>query len=144
MALFSPDLEVNHIKGEPRWEKLEAVVDSGAAESVAPESMAPWVPMKASEGSKRGQTYMSASGAKLPNLGEKQFDMVTGEGIWVQATFQVAEVTLAAIGVAKVQKALVQLRRGSQVRPNRDPLAFGFCSYFCSSLTGIGTFFFDG
>ena len=71
MALFSPDSEVNHLKGEPKWEKLEAVVDSGAAESVAPESMAPWVPMKASEGSKRGQTYMSASGAKLPNLGEE-------------------------------------------------------------------------
>ena len=34
--------------------KLETVVDSGAAESVAPVGMAPWVPRQESEGSKRG------------------------------------------------------------------------------------------
>ena len=101
MALFSPDPEVNHIKA-PHWVKLEAVVDSGAAESVAPESMAPWVPMRESEGSRRGQTYLSASGDKLPNLGEKKFDMMTSEGNWAQATFQVAEVTRPLCSVSKI------------------------------------------
>ena len=62
--------------------KLETVVDSGDAESVVPVQMAPWVPRQESEGSKRGQTYLSASGEKLPNMGDKKFDMVTSEGNW--------------------------------------------------------------
>ena len=102
MALFSPDPEVNHIKPEPKWVKLEAVVDSGAAESVAPERMAPWVPKRESEGSRRGQTYLSASGDKLPNMGEKQFDMMPPEGSWAQATFQMAEVTRPLCSVSKI------------------------------------------
>ena len=68
MALFSPETEI----------------DSGAAESVAPVQMAPWVPRQESEGSKRGQTCLSASGEKLPNMGEKKFDMVTSEGNWAR------------------------------------------------------------
>ena len=86
MALFSPETEI----------------DSGAAESVAPVQMAPWVPRQESEGSKRGQTYLSASGEKLPNMGEKKFDMVTSEGNWAQATFQVAEVTRPLCSVSKM------------------------------------------
>ena len=48
--------------------KIEAVMDSGAAESVAPADMAPWVPISESAGSRRGQTYMSACGEKFHNL----------------------------------------------------------------------------
>jgi hypothetical protein len=102
MALFTPDPEVNFVKKEPQWVKLEAVVDSGAAESVATESMAPWVTKRESEGSRRGQTYLSASGDKLPNLGEKRFDIVTSEGNWAQATFQVAQVTRPLCSVSKM------------------------------------------
>jgi hypothetical protein len=101
-ALFCPDVEVNHLRTEPKWEKIEAVIDSGAAESVAPSSMAPWVPVQPSEGSKRGLVYMSASGAKLPNQGEKQFSMMTSEGNWAEATFQVADVTRPLCSVTKV------------------------------------------
>jgi hypothetical protein len=101
-ALFCPEVEeVNHVK-EVKWTKLEAVVDSGAAESVAPSSMAPWLPTKPSEGSRRGQCYLSASGAKLENKGEKRFDMVTAEGNWAEATFQVAEVTRPLCSVTKI------------------------------------------
>ena len=60
------------------------------------------MPKQESEGSKRGQTYLSASGDKLPNLGEKQFDMLTSEGNWAQATFQVAEVTRPLCSVSKI------------------------------------------
>jgi hypothetical protein len=101
-ALFCPEVEeVNHVK-EVKWTKLEAVVDSGAAESVAPSSMAPWLPTVPSEGSRRGQCYLSASGAKLENKGEKRFDMVTAEGNWAEATFQVAEVTRPLCSVTKI------------------------------------------
>ena len=86
-ALFSPETEINHLKQGPRWVKLETLVDSGDAESVVPVQMAPWVPRQESEGSKRDQTYLSASKEKLPNMREKKFDMVTSEGHWEQATF---------------------------------------------------------
>ena len=101
-ALFNPEEEVNHLRAERKWAKLEAVIDSGAAESVAPAAMAPWVPTKPSEGSKKGQCYMSANGAKLPNMGEKKFSMMTGEGNWAEATFQVAEVTRPLCSVTKI------------------------------------------
>jgi hypothetical protein len=101
-ALFCPEVEVNHVKQEVKWAKLEAVVDSGAAESVAPSSMAPWLPTVPSEGSRRGQCYLSASGAKLENKGEKKFNMITAEGHWGEATFQVAEVTRPLCSVTKI------------------------------------------
>ena len=41
--------------------KIEAVMNSGAAKSGAPADMARWVPISESAGSRRGQTYMSAS-----------------------------------------------------------------------------------
>ena len=101
-ALFSPQTEINHLKQGPRWVKLETVVDSGAAESVAPVQMAPWVPRQESEGSKRADTYLSASGEKLPNMGEKKFDMVSSEGNRAQATFQVVEATRPLCSVSKM------------------------------------------
>ena len=38
----------------------------------------------------------------MPNLGEKKFDMMTVEGHWAQATFQVAEVTRPLCSVSKM------------------------------------------
>ena len=54
-------------------------MDSGAAESVAPPSVAPRVKIEESDGSRRGQTYLSASGDRLPNLGEKKLDVTTSD-----------------------------------------------------------------
>ena len=45
---------------------------------------------------------MSANGAKLPNLGEKHFSMVTTEGNLAEATFQVADVTRPLCSVTKI------------------------------------------
>ena len=102
-ALFDPEEEVHHLRAErKKWARMETVIDSGAAESVAPASMAPWVPTRPSEGSKRGQVYMSANGAKLPNLGEKQFKVMTAEGNPAAATFQVAEVTRPLCSVTRI------------------------------------------
>ena len=68
-------------------------MDSGAAESVAPADLAPWIDAVESEGSRRGQTYVSASGDRLPNLGEKKLRVITEEGHPAVATFQLADVT---------------------------------------------------
>lgn len=66
-ALFSPEPEVFHMQPERKWKRLEVVVDSGAAVSVAPEGMVPWVQTQPSAGSQKGPTYVSASRDKLPN-----------------------------------------------------------------------------
>ena len=46
---------------ERGWLCITLVVDSGAADSVAPSSMAPSVRFRESPGSRQGQNYLSAS-----------------------------------------------------------------------------------
>ena len=49
-GFFAVDWEL-HGLGQPEWVSIEVVMDSGAAESVAQSDMAPWVPIKESDGS---------------------------------------------------------------------------------------------
>ena len=84
------------------WVKVETVLDSGAAESVAPSSVAPWVKTCESVGSRNGQTYQSASGTKIANEGEKRLQVVTEDGIEAEATYQVADVTRPLSAVSKI------------------------------------------
>lgn len=102
MALFDPDVQLHYVPRGPTWRKVETVMDSGAAESVAPVELAPWVKLEASEGSRRGQTYLAAGGEKLPNLGEKKLEVFTSEGRPATATFQCADVTRALSSVSKI------------------------------------------
>ena len=99
-GLFEADNTLCHLND--RWVKIEAVMDSGGAESVAPADMAPWIPMLVSSGSKRGHTYICACGEKLPNLGQKQLKLWTNEGKLAVATFQCADVTRLLCSVSKI------------------------------------------
>ena len=101
-ALFEPDSQLHYVPQGPKWTKIESVMDSGAAESVAPLNVAPWVPAAESEGSRRGKTYMSAGSEKLPNLEKKKLDVVTTEGKAATATFQCADVTRSLCAVSKI------------------------------------------
>ena len=102
LGLFENPNEINHLPTEEKWVQIDIVVDSGAAESVAPESMAPWVPVVPSAGSKRGQTYMSASGDDLVNKGEQKIPVTTEEGAEMNCTFQITDVNRALCSVAKM------------------------------------------
>jgi hypothetical protein len=88
------------------WRKVKSVVDSGASDSVAPVSLAPEIPIRASEGSRRGQTYSGAvKGAKeLKNLGEKVMTMATSDGTMTQATWQMVDVNRPLTAVRKMCK----------------------------------------
>ena len=88
------------------WRKVKSVVDSGASDSVAPVSLAPEIPIRASEGSRRGQTYSGAvKGAKeLKNLGEKVMTMATSDGVMTQATWQMVDVNRPLTAVRKMCK----------------------------------------
>ncbi len=74
-------------------------MDSGAAESVAPPSMAPQVSIDEAPGSKRGQHYVSASAGRLPNMGQQKLRVQTNEGRDALVLYQIAEVSrpLAAV-----------------------------------------------
>ena len=77
-------------------------IPSGAAESVAPVALAPWVSVKESAGSRAGRKYVSASGEVLNNLGEKNIEVVTNEGLPATTTFQIADVTRPLCSIARV------------------------------------------
>ena len=94
--------ELNALPKQPRWVKIESVVDSGAAESVASPSAVPWQRPTESEGSRQGHTYTSADGSPLPNLGEQILGIVTDEGWETQVKFQMAEVTKPLCAVSKI------------------------------------------
>ena len=96
------DEDLNMVKSEGAWEEFTAVMDSGAAESVAPLEAAPNVPMQASRGSKSGQKFHTADGTKLPNHGEKNIVAITDEGRSVAMKYQVADITKPLCSVGKV------------------------------------------
>ena len=58
-------------ESDPEWTRIRTVMDSGAAESVGPPSMAPEVPIRESPGSLAGRAYIAAGGERLPNMGQK-------------------------------------------------------------------------
>ena len=59
--------------------KVKTVVDSGAADTVGPPSMAPHLRVQPSAGSMRGQHYVSASKQRLPNLGQQTLNAITDD-----------------------------------------------------------------
>ena len=88
-------------ESDPEWIRLRTVMDSAAAESVGPPSMAPGMfPIQESPGSRRGQANIAAGHESIPNLGQQLLNVVTNEGYETQALFQIAEVTrpLTAVG----------------------------------------------
>ena len=100
-GFFAVDEELHGLE-QPEWVSIKVVMDSGAAESVAPSDMAPWVPIKEPDGSRAGQKYITASGEVLQNLGEKMVSVYTNEGMSAEGTFQVADVTRPLCSIARV------------------------------------------
>ena len=78
------------------------MLDSGAADSVAPASLAPWIPIQPSAGSKKGQHYLSASGDRIANEGQKRLEVVAEDGTMTSTTYQIAEVTRPLCAVSKM------------------------------------------
>ena len=80
-------------ESDPMWVRVRTVMDSGAANSVAPPTLAPQVEITESPGSIRGQCYVSASGTRMPNLGQKVLAIQTNEGKDTTVLYQIAEVS---------------------------------------------------
>ena len=84
------------------WELIELTVDSGAAETICPASMATSVTTQPGPKTIQGVKYTCAGGRKLPNLGEKRCTLATNDSTTQRSmTMQVADVSRPLLSVAR-------------------------------------------
>jgi hypothetical protein len=95
---------INAIVSGP-WEEIELAVDSGATESVVPDSLPSSIPTTPGPASRRGVEYEVANGERLPNEGEKKFSAVTAEGSTKLMVMQVCDVNQGLLSVSKATAA---------------------------------------
>ena len=81
---------------------VEATMDSGASQSVAPPEAVPEAEVKESDGSRRGQNYVSASGDRVPNMGEQVVKFVTPEGRRSKLKWQNAPITKPLLSISHI------------------------------------------
>ena len=84
------------------WTRSKVVPDTGAEVSVCPEDMAPGYALRATEASKAGGVFGSASGHEIPNVGEFNLPMQSDEGPWTKQNWQVGRgITRPLMSVAQ-------------------------------------------
>ena len=93
-----PD-QVNNVNNS---QFMEITVDSGAAENVMPEYMAPGTPVEYSDEQAAGVVYSAANEDLMPNRGKKSVPIITGEGQARKVNMQITDVNRALMSVAKV------------------------------------------
>ena len=96
-------MAVEQVRGN--WEKIPVTVDSGAIDSVIPNSLASHVRIRQTEASKQGLQYRAANGTPIKIEGEKTLIGYTGDGNQVSMTMQVAKVTKPLGSVRAMVKA---------------------------------------
>ena len=84
------------------WSRVDCVLDSGAADSVCPRSMAPHFPVEDTDASRNGVYYTSADGGRISNVGQQSVPVALGNGARTVATFQVADVSRPLMTVGRV------------------------------------------
>ena len=91
---------------------------------MAPPTLGRGYEIKESEGSRRGQSYLTADGNRLENKGQKRIPAQTTEGNRFNLNFQIAGVTRPLMSVGKVCDAgnsvLRRVRRKNQEQGNRE------------------------
>ena len=143
--------------GDPDgWQWIKGVVDSGAAESVAHPSMCPQYPVRPSAGSKAGQSYTSASGDSIPNLGEQVLPIMTGDGRPGHIKYQSADVSRALNSVSEICDAggdngqlvlfskwggqILNLETGHRTPFEREENIYTLGMWVCPSTEGASVF----
>ena len=77
-------------------------IDSGAAESVLPDSMLPEIPLRESAGSRAGLHYIAANGSRMPNMGEKRVPFRAANGAMSSVLFQVTNARKPLASVSRI------------------------------------------
>ena len=80
--------------------------DSGACEHVGnPRGLSGLGKVKLTEAVKQGVTYGTASGHSIPNLGQLDLNVMTGDGISTDLSLQMADVTKTLLSVKRMTSA---------------------------------------
>ena len=90
---------------EGTWARIEAGVDSCAADVVCPAGMFAAIPKVETAASVGGKKYAAANGSPIRNEGEKTVEFLTNCGKKQKAKFQSAEVTKVLLSADKINKA---------------------------------------
>ena len=97
--------KINTISADGEWEEIEFSVDSGATETVAPDTMPTSIPTVPGVASRRGVEYEAANGATIPNEGEKRFTAFTEDGHEKGMVVQICDVNQGLLSVSKLNAA---------------------------------------
>ena len=88
------------------WVPIKMTPDSGACEHVGnPRGLAGLGKVKLTEAVKQGVTYGTASGHSIPNLGQLDLSVMTGDGINTELSLQMADVTKTLLSVKRMTSA---------------------------------------
>jgi hypothetical protein len=96
---------INEADFQGNWERIRAVMDSGATVPVMSPSTGRHYKGTESEASKAGVMYACANGDTIPNLGEKSMPVVTKEGTVRGYFSQMADVTTPLQSVRHLYKS---------------------------------------
>ena len=86
------------------WEKLQAILDSGASVTVVPPHVGRDYEVIRGEAAMAGVRYEIADGNEIPNLGEKLMPVMTREGTWRGLKAEVADIARALQSVRSLVK----------------------------------------
>ncbi len=94
------DVAVDTVQvSEPGWTKIEATIDSGAADNVMPEELFGHLPKTDGNPNIR---YVAANGDKIPNRGARQVPMYTDDWQRTAIKFQLTDVNKPLISVGHI------------------------------------------
>jgi hypothetical protein len=88
--------------GKSDWIEIDAIVDSGAVDTIAPKSMVDGLNIRQTEISKRNGKYASADGGVIQNLGECDMEGIAEDGTHMKLVTQVGD---------KIMNMLISVRR---------------------------------
>ena len=95
--------EANHIDSSDLvWVKVQSIMDTGAAKSVAPPSLACHLPIAETPESRRGAHFQTAGGGKLVNQGERTVPCWTNVGQAVEMKYSIADVVRPLNAVSQI------------------------------------------
>ena len=86
----------------PGYKLVEAVLDSGAEESVSPAKSFPGRPVVPSVMSRAGGSYRVANGQRVPNIGQQSVHFQTDEGFPAGLLFQTADLERPLISASQL------------------------------------------
>ena len=116
----SREEDVLEVSEEPEFMEIEVALDSACARHVGNKADFPNYTVKESEGSRRGQEFVTAAGDTISNEGEIVAAMVDPAARSINSTFQVTTVTRPLWSVSEI---LDNLPEGHEANFNKRSAA---------------------